>query len=215
VTTWLVVAGAYLLGAIPWSYLIVRRVSGEDVRTLGSGNVGATNVLRTTGRAAGAVALALDLGKGVAAVAIARAAELPAAAVSGAAVAAVVGHSFPVFIGFRGGKGVATGAGALLVLAPWAFAVVVPVFAVLVRATGYVAVGSVAAAALAPLAVYLEGRWGLTRPAEPALLLGVGAIAALIAGRHHGNLRRLVAGSEAKLSDPLEPRGPARPGGEP
>jgi glycerol-3-phosphate acyltransferase PlsY len=197
-----VLLGAYLLGAIPWSYLIVRRVRGEDVRRLGSGNVGATNVLRTTGRAAGAAALALDLGKGAAAVALAEAVGTEPAVVAGAGFAAVVGHVFPVFLGFRGGKGVATGAGVLLALAPRALAVGLPLFVILVRATGFVAVGSVAAAAVAPLAVYLLGRWGLAEPAEPAVVVAVSAIAALVVVRHGENLRRLLRGGEARLSDP-------------
>jgi len=204
---WAVLAAAYLLGAVPWSYLIVRRLRGEDVRKLGSGNVGATNVLRTSGKVAGAAAFALDFGKGAAAVALARAAEASPAVVSGAAVAAVVGHVFPVFLGFRGGKGVATGAGALAVLAPRALVAVVPIFVLLVRSTGFVALGSVAAAALVPVAVYLLGRWGLAPRPDPPLLLGLAAIAALIVARHQSNLRRLAAGSEARLSDPAEGEG--------
>ena len=108
-----IVAGAYALGSVPFSYLIVKLAKGRDVRTVGSGNAGATNVMRAAGKAAGAAALLLDCGKGVAAVTAARALGASGLVVGGAAVAVVAGHIYPVFLGFRGGKGVATASGAL------------------------------------------------------------------------------------------------------
>src|SRR4030095_11063293 len=116
---WMWVVAAYFLGSIPWSYLIVRLLKGTDVRREGSGNVGATHVLRAAGKGAGLLALALDAAKGIVAVVVARRLGFGAAWVGGAAVAVVLGHVFPVFLGLRGGKGVATAAGALGSLAPW------------------------------------------------------------------------------------------------
>src|SRR5262249_55669760 len=116
------VAGAYLLGSISWSYLLVWLLQGRDVRTVGSGNAGATNAMRAAGKGVGVAVLLLDVGKGVAAIEVARALEAPPPVVGAAAVAVVLGHVYPVFFGFRGGKGVATSAGAMGALAPLALA---------------------------------------------------------------------------------------------
>jgi acyl phosphate:glycerol-3-phosphate acyltransferase len=201
------VVAAYLLGSISFSYYVVRWLRGRDVRSLGSGNPGATNVLRTTGKGAGITVLLLDVAKGMAAVALAQAVEAPQGAVYGAAAAAVAGHAFPVFLGFRGGKGVATGSGVMLLLAPLPTAFAALLFAAVVAATRYVALGSVAAAlACAPLA-YLCGRLGWTEPAAPGLLTTAAGIGALIAVRHGGNLRRLRAGTEGRLGDDVRGEG--------
>src|SRR5262249_35808479 len=126
------VVGAYLLGSVSFSVVVVKVVQGLDVRTVGSGNAGATNVMRAAGKKAGAAVLALDAIQGMTAVAVPRALDAPPAVVGSAAVAVVLGHVFPVFFGFRGGKGVATSAGALGMLAPAAMAAGLAVFILVV-----------------------------------------------------------------------------------
>jgi glycerol-3-phosphate acyltransferase PlsY len=188
-----VVALAYLIGSIPFSFLVARAFGVHDVRRVGSGNVGATNVLRSAGKAAGALALALDVGKGAAAAVLAEGlapgeAALPAAA----AVAAVVGHMFPVWLRFRGGKGVATGLGAFAPLAPTAALGAIFAFAVVALTTRFVSLGSVSGAlVLAALAVGLRGL-------DPVALAAV-LSAALVVFRHRSNLRRILGGIERRV----------------
>src|ERR1043165_6190036 len=147
---------AYLLGAIPFGYLLVKWRTGKDVRVAGSGNIGATNVLRTTGRAAAIATLLLDIGQGYLAVWIA--AKVTANDpfwTSGAALAVIAGHAFPIFLGFQGGKAVASFVGAFLCLTPWAVAAVAVVFVVTVAWTRHISMGSIVGAATFPLAVWL------------------------------------------------------------
>jgi glycerol-3-phosphate acyltransferase PlsY len=193
-----VIAVAYLIGSIPFSFLVARAFGVRDVRQVGSGNVGATNVLRSAGKAAGALALLLDLGKGVAATALASwiapgEAALPAAA----AVAAVVGHMYPVWLRFRGGKGVATGLGAFAPLVPWAAVGAVAVFALVGLATRFVSLGSVVGSvALAGLALALRG------PDPVAIAAAFTAV--LVVFRHRSNLRRILGGTERRVGPPKE-----------
>ena len=193
-----VIAVAYLIGSIPFSFLVARAFGVHDVRRVGSGNVGATNVLRNAGKAAGALALLLDLGKGAAASALAGKlapgdAVLPAAA----AVAAVVGHMFPVWLRFEGGKGVATGLGAFAPLAPRAALAALLVFAVVAAGTRYVSLGSVAGgAALAALAFALRGP-------DPVAIAAAFTFA-LVVFRHRSNLRRILGGTERRMGPPRE-----------
>jgi acyl phosphate:glycerol-3-phosphate acyltransferase len=195
------VAGAYLLGSVSFSVLIVRLLQGLDVRTVGSGNAGATNVLRAAGRKAGVIVLALDAAKGVTAVAVPRALDAPPSVVGGAAVAVVIGHVFPVFFGFRGGKGVATSAGALGALAPAAMALGLVVFMAVVLWKHYVSLGSIVTAALIPLLVALSLRLGWIKSGGSWLLLPSTAIALIIIARHGRNLRRLRQGTEPRLGE--------------
>ncbi len=187
-------AAAYLLGGVPFG-LWIGRAGGSDPRRHGSGNIGATNVARVSGWSAGALTLLLDAGKGAAAVwAAGRLSDEPAAA-SGAAVASVLGHVYPLFLGMRGGKGVATAAGAFAVLSPWATLASGLVFGVLTAAGRYVSLGSIGAA----LALPLLGVWlspGGLRVEAAALC------ALLIVLRHRDNLRRLRAGTENRLGAP-------------
>src|SRR5262245_57541850 len=141
----LVLGAAYLLGSIPFAWLAVRALGGGDIRHRGSGNVGATNVMRTMGLKAGLPVLMFDIGKGVAAVLIARAAGLDAGAIAATGLMAVVGHIFPVWLHGQGGKGVATAAGVFALLAPLALGVAVLVFALVAVTTGYVSLGSILA----------------------------------------------------------------------
>lgn len=186
---------AYLLGAIPFGYLLVRLTTGGDVRAAGSGNIGATNVLRTTGRAAGVLTLLLDIGKGFAAVWLAsRLTEGSPLWMSCAALAVMAGHTYPVFLGFKGGKAVASWVGAFLCLAPVPLAATLVVFVVTVAVSKYVSLGSVLAAGLLPLAV-----WLISHPPLPVVAAALVA-GAFIIWRHKPNLERIRAGQEHILS---------------
>jgi|SRR5579872_7354716 len=183
---------AYFLGAIPFGYLLVRWKTGSDIRASGSGNIGATNVLRTTGRAAGILTLLLDIAKGYAAVLIA--AELTqrdAVWVSAAALAVMAGHAYPVFLKFHGGKAVASFVGAFLCIAPLAVAAECIIFVVVVVWTRHISMASIAGAATFPLAVWLIGQ--VPFPFFVASVIG----AAFIIYKHRSNIRRLRSGTES------------------
>jgi glycerol-3-phosphate acyltransferase PlsY len=200
----LVVALAYLLGSIPFGYLIVRASGRGDVRETGSGGTGATNVTRRAGRSAGVLTLALDALKGAAAVLVARLVLTEGFRVdwwvAAAAVAVVAGHVFPVWLGFRGGKGVATGLGVFAVLAPLALLCALPVFVLVVWATRYVSLGSIVAAALMPLAVWALGARQATHGGELLPVLTAASLGgALIIFMHRANIGRLLRGEESRL----------------
>jgi glycerol-3-phosphate acyltransferase PlsY len=182
---------AYLLGAIPFGFLLVKWKTGADVRAAGSGNIGATNVLRTTGRAAGVATLLLDIAKGYAAVWIAgRLTGHDPLWMSAAALAVIAGHAFPVFLGFKGGKAVASFVGAFLCLTPVAIGAVLVVFVGVVAWTRHISMGSIVGAATFPLAV-----WIILHP--PLSVVAAAAIGgAFIIYRHSSNIRRLRAGTE-------------------
>ncbi|MGE5570268.1 MAG: glycerol-3-phosphate 1-O-acyltransferase PlsY [Rhodospirillales bacterium] len=191
----LALIAAYLLGSVPFGYLLVRAKTGRDVRSMGSGNIGATNVLRTTGRLLGVVTLLLDIGKGFLAVWLAgRLTGGSTAWMSAAALAVMVGHAFPVFLKFRGGKAVASFVGAFLCLAPGPLAAVLVVFVAVVAATRYISLGSIIGAATLPLAV-----WLISHPGAP-VVLAAAAGGAFIIWRHKENIARLRAGKENVLS---------------
>lgn len=187
---WAILLG-YLAGSVPFAFLLARR-AGIDVRVAGSGNVGAANVLRTTGTGRAVAVMALDVAKGAAAVGIAQLTTGGAALAAATGAAAVVGHIYPVWLRFHGGKGVAVAAGAFGVLAPLATSVAACVFLLIVWATRYVSLGSVAATLALPGAAWLSG------DAAPVVGTASGT-AALILFRHRGNLRRLRAGTERRL----------------
>jgi glycerol-3-phosphate acyltransferase PlsY len=187
----LVAAIAYSLGAIPFGYLLVKWTTGADVRAAGSGNIGATNVLRTTGRAAGITTLLLDIGKGYLAVYLAgRLTDHAAVPMSVAALAVMAGHAYPVFLKFKGGKAVASFVGAFLCLTPLALAAVLVVFVTVVAWTRHISLGSIMGAATFPLAV-----WLIQKPELPVVLAGVLA-GAFIIYKHSSNIARLHAGTE-------------------
>jgi glycerol-3-phosphate acyltransferase PlsY len=184
---------AYLLGSVSFSILVVRLIAGKDIRQEGSGNAGATNVLRNHGAKAGIVVALFDVAKGAAAVWAMRAVTGDLRYLAAAAVAVVLGHVFPVFFRFHGGKGVATTVGAFLVLAPGATAAVIGLFAVVVALTRYVSLGSIlAATALPPVALFLFR-------VPDAEALAAGAVALLVLFKHLENLKRLAAGTERKV----------------
>jgi acyl phosphate:glycerol-3-phosphate acyltransferase len=200
----LVVALAYLLGSIPFGYLIVRRRGGGDVRETGSGGTGATNVTRRAGKGAGLLTLLLDALKGAAAVLVARLVLTDGFSVdwwvAAAAVAVVAGHVFPVWLGFRGGKGVATGLGVFALLAPLALLCALPVFMLVVWATRYVSLGSIVATALVPLAVWTLGTRAAARNEELMPVLTAATLGgALIIFMHRANIGRLLRGEERKF----------------
>jgi glycerol-3-phosphate acyltransferase PlsY len=200
----LVVALAYLLGSIPFGYLIVRASGRGDVRETGSGGTGATNVTRRAGRSAGVLTLTLDALKGAAAVLVARLVLTEGFGVdwwvAAAAVAVVAGHVFPVWLGFRGGKGVATGLGVFAVLAPLALLCALPVFVLVVWATRYVSLGSIIAAALMPLAVWALSARSTARGEELLPVLTAASVGgALIIFMHRANIGRLLRGEESRF----------------
>jgi glycerol-3-phosphate acyltransferase PlsY len=177
----------------------IARARGVDVRKIGSGNPGATNVMRAAGRGAGLIALACDAGKGVVAVLLARL-LLPSPSWWGwAALAAVCGHVFSVFLRFRGGKGVATAAGALGAVSPLALGAAMVVFVATVALTRYVSLGSMLGAVAFPAALWWLAPEGLARATRTSLLASSGLIALLVLARHRTNLERLLAGTENKL----------------
>jgi glycerol-3-phosphate acyltransferase PlsY len=188
----LLLIAAYVLGSVPFSYLIARRFGVADVRTVGSGNVGATNVLRSAGRTAGAIAFALDAGKGAAAALLAQSLYPQGSLPPLAASAAVLGHMYPVWLSFRGGKGVATGAGAFLPLAPWAAAAGLVAFVATAAASRYVSLGSVVGTAVLAVSAFLLG-------APPAVCWSAAGTGALIVWKHRGNLERILRGEERRV----------------
>ncbi len=184
----------YFLGSIPFGYLIVRWQKGVDVRSTGSGSIGATNVMRNLGIVGFVATFLLDFGKGAAAVLLA--AEMTGNDprwVAAAALAALVGHCYPVWLRFRGGKAVATAAGVFTVLAPMSFGLALLIFVLVVGIWRYVSLGSILAAAAFPALAYV-----LEHPPRP-IVLAAALGAALIILRHHGNIRRLVNGTENRL----------------
>jgi acyl phosphate:glycerol-3-phosphate acyltransferase len=193
---------AYLLGSIPFGYLIVRLASGADIRETGSGGTGATNVSRKAGKAAGVVTLALDVLKGAAAVLFARWLTGEAGTswvVAAAAVLAVVGHCFPVWLKFKAGKGVATGLGVFLAVAPWAALAALAVFIIVVWRTRYVSLGSIIAAAFLPLWILLTHAWIETVGDFAPMMVALCAVSAVIIFKHSENVKRLMAGKENKF----------------
>ena len=196
VTLWLVPLG-YLSGSIPFGLLIAKGSSGVDVRAIGSGNIGATNVLRAVGKGAAALTLALDMLKWWAPVALGRIVGASDALVAGVALAAFLGHLYPVFLGFRGGKGVATFLGVLLALLPKVAFLVASVWLLVAAVFRYSSLAALVAAAASPLLVWLlDGRRDFV------------VVAAVLSGfiliRHRENMRRLLAGEERKIGRKLQ-----------
>jgi glycerol-3-phosphate acyltransferase PlsY len=188
----LLVLAGYLLGSISFAVLLVRLRTGRDIRQEGSGNAGATNVLRAHGKTLAILVALLDVAKGAAAVLLVRLVTADPRYAAAAGFAAVLGHVFPIFYGFRGGKGVATAVGAFLVLAPAAMGLSVAVFVLVVVLTRYVSLGSVIAMTLLPLlAGFLGASW-------PAVVAAAGT-AVLVMFKHLENLKRLARGEERRL----------------
>jgi glycerol-3-phosphate acyltransferase PlsY len=183
---------AYLLGSIPFSFVVARAFGVRDVREVGSGNVGATNVMRSAGKTAGILAFVLDAGKGAAAALLAQRLVADPALPAFAAAAAVIGHMYPVWLGFRGGKGVATGAGAFLPLAPVATVLALGAFVLTAAASRYVSLGSVVGTAVLAGSAFALG-------APRAVCWSAALIGALVVWKHRTNLRRIFRGEENVL----------------
>jgi glycerol-3-phosphate acyltransferase PlsY len=195
--SFLILAAAYLLGSIPFGYLLVLIFRGEDVRRTGSGNIGATNVSRKS-PALGALTLILDAAKGFLAVELAAYFGRPAAdprLMAAAALLAITGHMFPLWLRFRGGKGVATALGALLRFVPLAVGIAVIIFVVVVLISRRISVGSIVTAAFFPATV-----WSLKLSRDPAVLALIGVASLLIIARHYKNILRLMSGEEPRFS---------------
>jgi glycerol-3-phosphate acyltransferase PlsY len=188
---------SFLLGAIPWGFLAGKFAGGIDLRSIGSGGTGATNVLRTLGPRVSALVFVLDFLKGVVPVLLARSLDFAPMWVGAAAVATVAGHCWSPFIGFKGGKGVATGAGAAIALFPPVL-VVLPALAAIVWATRYVSLGSLVATGLAAL---LAIGFALSGRLEPPAAAAIVSMSAIIWVRHQGNIRRLLVGTERRLGE--------------
>jgi glycerol-3-phosphate acyltransferase PlsY len=198
----LIAIAAYLLGSIPTGYLLMRLFRNEDIRQAGSGNIGATNVLRSGGKSLGATTFLLDMLKGCSAVWLGgylggllmpQTSRYDAQAL--AALIAVLGHIFPVWLGFRGGKGVATGFGVFLAATPFAALAAISVFIMILAISRYVSLASILGAACFPLFA-----WFLVKGDRPPFFIAVEfAVALLIIVKHHQNIRRLIAGTEARL----------------
>jgi glycerol-3-phosphate acyltransferase PlsY len=196
---WAIAPLAYLLGSIPFGYLIVKRRHGQDVRSAGSGNIGAANVTRVAGTAAGFATLSLDAAKGYAAVWIAgrwSGASIRWMILAG--IAAVLGHLFPMWLGFRGGRGVATGLGVFIPICGKAVLAALLLWLVVVAFWRYVSLGSIVAAAAMPLLLYFLYE---PRHAPPELVsLGAVLISVLIILKHRANIGRLIDGTENRLT---------------
>ena len=209
VASLVVAVAAYLLGSIPTGYLLVLFFRKQDIRTVGSGNIGATNVIRSGARGLGAATFILDVLKGCCAVGLGALLAphlMPASPVRNvealAALCAVIGHMFPVWLGFKGGKGVATGFGVFLVAAPLAALGAIAVFAVILAISKYVSLGSILGAASFPVFAYF-----LVNGERPAFFIAVQAIVALlIIAKHHQNIRRLLSGTESRFGSRKQER---------
>ena len=198
-SVWVMASVAYLLGSIPFGYVIVKLQRGQDIRDQGSGNIGATNVTRVAGAGAGITTLALDLAKGYFAVWLAE-------RWSGgnirwmmlAAVTAIVGHMFPFWLRFRGGKGVATGMGVFLPISGLAVVGAAIVWILVVFFWRYVSLGSMAAAAALPIFIFAFYAPGFAPPTEVSL--GAVLISILVIAKHRENIKRIVSGKENRLT---------------
>jgi acyl phosphate:glycerol-3-phosphate acyltransferase len=184
---------AYLLGSISFAIILVRVFRGVDVRHEGSGNAGATNVLRTSGKRLATLTMLLDVGKGAAAVLLMESLTYDPRWLGATAFAAVLGHVFPVWFGFRGGKGVATAIGGFSILCPLAVLAVVAVFVAVIAATRFVSLGSITAACLLPLAMRL-----LFHAPDPEVA-AASMVTILLVISHRANIRRLLEGTERRL----------------
>lgn len=201
---WIVVF-AYLLGSIPVGYLLVRIFRKQDIRTVGSGNIGATNVLRSGGKGLGAATFLLDAFKGYSAVWLAAIVAphllpgVPQRNVEAlAALCAVLGHMFPLWLRFRGGKGVATGFGVFLYAAPLAALAAITVFIIILLLSRYVSLASILGAACFPVFA-----WFTASGTKPPFFIAVQiAVASLVIFKHHPNIRRLLAGKEHRFGAP-------------
>ncbi len=195
---------AYLFGSIPFGHLIVKLKTGQDVRASGSGATGATNVLRTAGKTLGILTFALDIVKGVVAVLLARwlmgvGSGDTTWVVAGAAILAILGHIFPIWLGFKAGKGVATGLGVFLAIAPVAALCAFTIFILIVAKTRYISLGSIVSTVVMIPLILLWNGWVWPNLYLPQMLVAITVVAAVIVFKHSDNIKRLMAGTENKF----------------
>ncbi len=202
--SWWLIPGAYLLGSISFSLLVVSRLEQQDIRRLGSGNAGATNVLRVVGARAGALTLFLDVAKGALPVWLGLRLGVSEMLLGTIALAVVVGHVFPIYHGFRGGKGVATAAGSLGFLEPRALMVSVILFVIVLAVTRYVSLASILGVAAFPVAATILARPLDVDPTPWWVLISSAAIALIVVIKHRINLARLLRGTEQRINAPRE-----------
>lgn len=195
----LILLFSYILGSIPFGYIMVRLTTGSDIRQVGSGGTGATNVSRKAGKGAGIIVLFLDALKGVAAVMLAKHFSDSGWIIAASAFLAIVGHCFPVWLKFKAGKGVATGLGVFLALAPWCTLAAAVIFLLVVLKTRYVSLSSITAAIALPL--FAIAQQYIISPMDNFLpiVISLFASSALIVFKHSDNIKRLVAGTENKF----------------
>ena len=187
-----VLLAGYLIAAIPFGYILYKLKGGKDIRQKGSGNTGASNVIRLAGKLVGVSTLVLDAGKGALAVALARWLIGDPVWEAAAALIALIAHCYPVYIGFKGGKGIATGCGAYGVLAPIPIILALAVFGIVILTSRIVAVASISAGLALPLLVLW---WQPETPLLVSLIIGV----ILTISRHHDNIRKILSGEEEKI----------------
>ena len=190
------IAAAYLIGGIPFGLLLSKGLAKRDPREFGSGNIGATNAMRTGGKAVGLLTLLADIGKGSLAVALAMACSDASWLIASVAIAAFLGHIFPVYLRFRGGKGVATMFGVLLPWQPWLAVIAFAIWLLALKASHYVSLASILAGWSLPVASLLTGQDTIT-------LLACLVFATLMTQRHHDNIRRLRAGTEPRTDEDI------------
>lgn len=195
---YLAVGAAYLMGSIPFGYILSKMFRQVDIRRRGSGNIGATNVLRLLGWRAAVPVLLLDAAKGAAAVLLARAVSGETIFVLAAAAAVLVGHCFPLFLGFKGGKGAATGIGLLIPLSAYVCATAVLLAVIIIALTRYVSLGSITGALSVPF-LFLIFKF------DPIYVIFGAALALLVIWRHHENIRRLLSGTESRFGQKVKP----------
>jgi len=202
---------SYLLGAVPFGFLMVRFLKGEDLRTVGSGNIGATNAMRALGKPLGVVAFFLDFAKGwvpvalIAPALVSEGTENPMILAVLCGAAAVVGHVFPVYLRFKGGKAVATGCGAIVGIDPVIFLIAGVVWLITLASTRFVGLASMLMGLAFPVVAGVRGHgvW---------VVLGTGALAALILARHRSNLLRMIDGTEPRIGRKSAPLGTSEEG---
>jgi glycerol-3-phosphate acyltransferase PlsY len=195
---------AYFLGSIPFGHIIVKLKTGQDVRASGSGATGATNVLRTAGKTLGILTFVLDIVKGVVAVVLARWMTGVGSGdttwiVAGAAILAIIGHIFPVWLGFKAGKGVATGLGVFLAIAPVAALCAFAIFIGIVAKTRYISLGSIIGSVIMIPLIWFWNGWMWPSPYLTQMLVAITIVAAVIVFKHHENIQRLLRGTENKF----------------
>ena len=195
----LLVPVAYLLGSVPTGYVLVRLLKGMDIRGYGSGGTGVTNVLRTAGALAAGVVFLVDIGKGLLAVGVAKLLFDSSLAEAIAGIMAVAGHNWSVFIGFRGGRGVATAAGAIFLMLPWAGIAAVAAFIPVAVLTRYASLASLTGLAAASATVFVGVALGSY---ENAYLISILVIGAFLFFQHRGNIQRLLRGTERRIGQP-------------